>query len=93
MLVVLAFSADDEQCKGTRKPSVMDDEIYNLLVQMKTGNYGVPVKERTKVDEAAYMRLYRYGSRLKIDGDPPKLYIGKCNLLHNMIIITCNYYI
>jgi septin family protein len=56
VLFKLALLVTDIQGHGSRE---MDDETYDVIVKALRGEFCIPVKERTRVQRAALVRLWR----------------------------------
>ena len=60
----------------------MRDEIYEIVVQLVSGCFTVPVKHRTTTHRTAIAYHIRHRHELSLnDDDPPLLYLGE-RILH-----------
>ena len=66
---------------GKRKPTLMNEDIYKVILQITLGNFSKPVKERSTVERSAIVHHYRYRGRWSAQGSPPTLYLGKQHII------------
>lgn len=71
----LGLLVSDIQGHGNR---VMDDETYDVIVKALRGEFHIPVKERTRVQRSALVRLWRNKHLFGLSDDSKTLmYNGK----------------
>ncbi len=75
VLYTLGLLVSDIQGHGNR---VMDDETYDVIVKVLRGEFHIPVKERTRVQRSALVRLWRNKHLFRLSDDSKTLmYNGK----------------
>ena len=63
---------DHVNSQGNRKPSVLADDVYEVLVNIAEGKTQPPVKERTRAMRAAAVRYWRAKGRILVKKDNGK---------------------
>ena len=91
-MLLLVFSificCDSVYARGKRKPTVMNDGIYDVIMKIESGNFKSAVKDRSKLERSAYVHHWRYRGRwsVEIKDSEQILLLGKQSLFYNVHI-------
>ena len=68
----LIFNDRVDAIRGKRKPTAVDDDIYECLLKIVKGDSLPPVKDRTKAQRSAVVRYWRAKGQISIHKDDGK---------------------
>ena len=90
LLLVLSIfiCCDSVYARGKRKPTVMNDGIYDVIMKIESGNFKSAVKDRSKLERSAYIHHWRYRGRwsVEIKDSEQILLLGRPSLIYNELI-------
>ena len=67
MFAVIILPQTSVTGRGDRKPSAMDDQIYEIILRLELGKFKKPVNERTTQEKSAIVRRHRYKGRWSVE--------------------------